>query len=420
LESSHLLCLRVKAIALIKLFRLQEAHSVIQKIQKINQESFIAKENPLFSTEDPEILLEQALSIDPFKTKPRLESLDTIKNQTSFFRSFRKLVMAERNHTIRGFAVLVGLIMAVSFFFRDQATYKSFSLLSLTLLLSVTGMTSAFSVITNTGVFFPPSFRKFLQRKDIVLAYRGLIVLCLIIVAFGIWHYTKSYVALVTAIVAAGYFSLIGEKFSDGKSLQGFSIPKPKSHNKSDVQKLQTKAIPLEEASYYALYQILRKKFPGSAQLPAFTLKLLKYGGIFLVTYPIIFMILRISSVAIDYPFLVIPEITVLFFCQFCWALLFIEDIPLFYPSHSRRFIPPGSRTNAYRIAVLEFLLLASLITWLTANNGHVLWISLALFTLILRAMFTSKKRESADGLSKEELIAHIKQYHPAFNNKYD
>lgn len=418
-ESTHQACLQMKALALIKLFRLQEAHSLIQKIQKLKQETLIDQEDQAISaSEDPEELFEQALTINPFKTKTRIESLDTAKSQTNIYRSFSKLVMADRNHTFRGLAILIGLGIAISFFFREDATYKSFSLLILAVLLSVTTLKSAFSVITNIPAFLPVPFKKFLQKQDIRLAIKGLIAFFVMLAGFLFWHYTKSYVGLVAAVLTAGYFSVLIDDFSDGQKLRAFGIPKPKSANKSDIEKIQTRTIQLEEASYYALYQVLRKKYPGQNQIPRFALKFLKYGALFLILYPILFMILRASNVSIDYKFLVLPEIGVLFFAQFFFSLLYIDDIPFFYPPAARRFIPRGSSYAAYMMSITQVLLIASLILWLTIDNALILLASALFFVVVLRIIFTAKKKVSVVGLSKEELIDYIKHNHQTLANK--
>ncbi|MBT1699210.1 hypothetical protein KK083_20100 [Fulvivirgaceae bacterium PWU4] len=421
-RGGHLPTLQVKALALIRLFRLQEAHAVIQKMQRIRQETVVVTpENDTVTDEDPEVLMEQALTIDPFKTKARLESLDAIKTQAGVFRMVRGVMFAERNNTVIGLGIIAGLVMAVAYFFRDDATYKAFTVLIVSLLLAVTGQKNALSVSTNAPLFFPPEFRKFLQKKDIRMAVRGMIAMTIMVVACFIWHYMKSFVALGAAFFATAYFVVLLDKFSDGRSLSGFAIPKPK-RKKEEAQKTEMTTIPLEQVPYHSLYHVLRRDFPGKkllAKLVAGTTLL--YGLLFIVAYPLIFLILKWSGVSMSYKILVIPELTGLFVMQLPFMMSQISDIPVFFPSGARRFIPRSARSRAYLRLLIALLFIGSVAAWLVLDNAHVLWACGLLLFMMVRSIFSLKKTKvvnfEGDGTtpSKEDLIEYIRKNHTAF-----
>ncbi len=78
LQADDLACLEVKTLSLIALFRLQEAHVVLQQVLLLKAKGVVSKQ-AAFVTDDVEALYEQALTIDPFKTKSRLDNFNTIK-----------------------------------------------------------------------------------------------------------------------------------------------------------------------------------------------------------------------------------------------------------------------------------------------------------------------------------------------------
>lgn len=421
-NGGHLPTLRMKALALIRLFRLQEGHAVIQKMQRIRQESVVlTPENDSMTDDDPEVLMEQALTIDPFRTKSRLESLDAIKTRTGFFRMVKGVMFAERNNTIIGLGILAGLVMAVAYFFRDDATYKAFTVLIVSLLLAVTGQKNALSVSTNVPLFFPRAFRQFLQKKDVRMGVRGMIAMIIMVVACFIWHEMKSFVALGVAVFATVYFVLLQEKFSDGSSLQGFTIPKPK-RRKEEEQKTEFTTIPLEQVPYHTLYHVLRRDFPGKKLLGKLVAgSTLLYGLLFILAYPLVFLLLNLSGVSMSYKVLVIPELTALFVMQLPFMMSQISDIPVFFPSEARRFIPGKARSKAYLRLLVAVLFIGSVAAWLVLDNAHVLWACGLLLFMMVRSIFSLRKTKGAefegDGTtpSKEDLIAYIRQNHTAF-----
>lgn len=420
LQGGHLPTLQLKALALIRLFRLQEAHAVIQKMQRIRQET-LTPENDTMADDDPEVLMEQALTIDPFKTKARLDSLDAIKTQAGAFRMVRGVMFAERNNTVIGIGIIAGLVMAVAYFFRDEATYKAFTVLIVSLLLAVTGQKNALSVSTNAPLFFPREFRKFLQKKDIRMAVRGMIAMTIMVAACFIWHYMKSFVALGAAFFATAYFVVLLDKFSDGRSLPGFAIPKPK-RKKEETQKTEMTTIPLEQVPYQTLYHVLRRDFPGKKLLGKLVAgSTLLYGLLFIVVYPLIFLTLKWSGVLMSYKILVIPELTALFVMQLPFMMSQISDIPVFFPSGARRFIPRSARSRAYLRLLVAVLFIGSVAAWLVLDNAHVLWACGLLLFMMVRSIFSLKKTKTVafegDGTtpSKEDLIEYIRKNHTAF-----
>lgn len=421
-QGGHLPTLQMKALALIRLFRLQEAHAVIQKMQRIRQESVVlTQENDSMADDDPEVLMEQALTIDPFRTKARLESLDAIKTQTGFFRTVKGVMFAERNNAIIGIGIIAGVIMAVAYFFRDAATYKAFTVLIVSMLMAVTGQKNALSVSTNAPLFFPRAFRKFLQKKDTRMAVRGMIAMTVMVVACVAWHYMKSFVGLGVAFVATVYFVLLQEKFSDGRSLSGFTIPKPK-RRKQDAPKTEMTTIPLEQVPYHTLYHVLRRDFPGKKLLGKLVAgSTLLYGLLFIVAYPLIFLIMKLSGVPMSYKVLVIPELTALFIMQLPFMMSQVSDIPMFFPSGARRFIPGSARRRGYLRLLVAVLFIGSVAAWLVLDNAHVLWACGLLLFMMVRSIFSVRKNKTvafeADGTtpSKEDLIAYIRQNHTAF-----
>jgi tetratricopeptide (TPR) repeat protein len=417
-HAGHLATLQVKALALIRLFRLQEAHGVMQKMQRIRQESVPAQEACAIAEDDPEVLMEQALTIDPFKTKSRLESLDAIKTQTGIFRLTRGVMFAERNNTIIGLGILAGLIMAIAFFFRDHATYKAFTVLIVSLLLAVTGQKNALSASTNMPLFFPKAFRKFLQKKDVSMAVRAMIAMILMIAACCVWHYMKSFIALFVAFSATAYFVLLQEKFPSGTSLNAFTIPKPRRKKQEEAQ-MSITTVPLEQVSYDMLYRAMRRYFPGKDLVATIaTGRSLLYGFLFVLIYPLVFLTMKMSGIDLSYKVLVIPEFIALFVLQFPFMMGTIANLPVFFPAGARRFIPGSARRNAYLRLLLALLLAGSFVAWLVLDNAHVLWASGLLMFLMVRSIFSiGKKKEAATVAdertpSKEELIAYIRQHH--------
>lgn len=421
-QGGHLPTLQLKALALIRLFRLQEAHAVIQKMQRIRQETIVLEpENDTMADDDPEVLMEHALTIDPFKTKSRLESLDAIKTQTGVFRMVRGVMFAERNNAIIGIGIIAGVVMAVAYFFRDAATYKAFTMLIVSLLLAVTGQKNALSVSTNAPLFFPRVFRQFLQQKDIRMAVRGMIAMVMVVAGCVAWHYMKSFVGLGAAVFATAYFVLLQEKFSDGRSLSGFTIPKPK-RKKEDAQKTEMTTIPLEQVPYHTLYHVLRRDFPGKKLLGKLVAgSTLLYGLLFIVAYPLIFLIMKWSGVPMSYKILVIPELIAVFVMQLPFMMSQISDIPVFFPSGARRFIPRSARSRAYLRLLVAVLFIGSVAAWLVLDNAHVLWACGLLLFMMVRSIFSLKKTKAVnfegDGTtpSKEDLIEYIRQNHTAF-----
>lgn len=422
-QGSHLPTLQLKALALIRLFRLQEAHAVMQKMQRIRQESALTPEVYTFADDDPEVLMEQALTIDPFKTKSRLESLDAIKTQTGAFRFVRGILFAERNNTIIGLGIIAGAVMAIAYFFRDDATYKAFTVLIVSMLLAVTGQKNALSVSTNVPLFFPGAFRGFLQKKDIRMAVRGMIAMTIIVAACFVWHSMGSFIALGAAVFATAYFSLLQEKFPDGRSLSAFTIPRPKRRREKQ-QKTEITTIPLEQVPYKTLYHVLRRDFPGKKLLGRLVSgTTLLYGLLFVLGYPLIFLTLKLSGVPVSYKALVIPEFAVLFLVQLPSMMGQIADIPVFFPSGARRFVPRSARRRGYLRLLVALLFIGSVVAWLVLGNAHVLWVSGALLFMMIRNIFSLKKAKEADFAangttpSKEELIEYIRQNHKAFKN---
>ncbi len=86
------------------MFRLQEAHVVLQQVLLLKAKGVVSKQ-AAFVTDDVEALYEQALTIDPFKTKSRLDNFNTIKLRNADYRTIRKVTLVERSKTFFGLLV---------------------------------------------------------------------------------------------------------------------------------------------------------------------------------------------------------------------------------------------------------------------------------------------------------------------------
>ncbi|MBA4057805.1 MAG: hypothetical protein C0490_24025, partial [Marivirga sp.] len=173
LDANDLQSFQLCALALTRLFRLQEAQGMLQKWIRLRQGGTFTKREYILSHEDPEQLFELTLTVDPFKTKNRRDAFDSIKEKK--YAMIKRVWKGSWTEYVIGLMVIAGVISAILFFFRDTSTHRSFSLLIFTCLWILAGRSESMISLTNLPILFPAPFRSFPQRRDITFSIAGII-----------------------------------------------------------------------------------------------------------------------------------------------------------------------------------------------------------------------------------------------------
>lgn len=402
LQPNNLAALEIKAVALTTLFRLQEAHPVIQKMLQLRSEGAVA-EQPVFTVDcDPEALYERALTIDPFRSKSRLENLHTIKQQQATYRLLGKVTLADRSKTLIGFLILISFIIAVSYFFRDAATYQSFSPLLFMLLWR--GMASGNSMMaaTNFKSFFRGDYAQMLQRGDASLAVKGTVYYVVTFAGFAVWHVMHSWIGLIIAIIATSLFAALADDFATGVKAQAVPTRRPKRR--------RTVIRQLEELPYDDIYRMAMRSLPKQILSSGITSSLFRYGLLAMVAWPVLFMIVRIFTDVLPYSVLLYTEMSLAVFIVLNVSLYRMSSLRYFFPAAARRFVPDAHVKTARLISFLWFMLAASMALHIFLNNPYVLIATGALIVTIFRVSIrkSTPMQESAD--RKTQLLVYVRE----------
>lgn len=421
LQPEHATCLSLRALALVSLFRLEEAHGAIQQLRAVRQTTQPAQPNehvlPIVH-DDVEVLFERALEIDPFRTKTRKECFDTIKNKMSLGRLAHTILPEGRAKTIFGLFIIGAIITAITYFFRDQATYRSFSPLVLVILI-VLWTRTAISFGANLPMLFTKPYRRFIQAYDIKLAVQVWILLIISLTAFLCWHEFKSFTGLTFAIIFAIGVQSREEKFASGRDASGLTIPAPRKPKEKKAKTAPAwQHVDYADASYNLLYQVLRTMPPFIKFGIKINTFLVQKASLAIVLWPIIFGILKVSDVVQNYNYLLWPMLALLFYMQ-CFLIWYpVADLPLLHPRAARKFIPTRRRNHALKMLLLQMLSMATLVGWLVLHDDRVLWLSLAVFLIIVqqsiflknnRVQVSTEEYDNNEPL-RQALIAYVQE----------
>lgn len=402
LQPNDLACLEIKAVALVSLFRLQEAHPVIQKLLLLKS-SGTAHEQPVFSVDvDPEVFYEQALKIDPFKTKCRLDNFNTIKLQNTTYRLLRRVTLVDRSKAFTGLLILISLIFTVTYFFRDTATYRSFSPLLFMLLWRGMASEKAINAATNFKVFFRGEFRAMLQKSDTSITTKGTSCYILAFTGFVLWHSMQSWIGLVVAIIAAALVTTLEEDFATGNKLQ--SVPFRASKRKRMVFRQ------LDQLPYDDVYRMAMRNVPRQILSSGVTGKLFKYGLLILLVWPVLFMIVRIFTDAVPYDVLLYSELALVITIAINVSMYRMCSLRYFFPAEARRFVPPAHVRIARMVSFLWILLAGSVALHFIFQNQFVLIATgLVVFT-IFRTSLMKRTPSTEDPDQKAQLLVYVQK----------
>jgi uncharacterized membrane protein len=401
LKPNDLYLLEVKALALISLFRLQEAHVILPAIQALKEHG-IVEEQPTFITDDPEALYEQALTIDPFKTKSRLDNFNTLKMPHAGYRLLRKITLTDRSTALIGFLMLVGLAVAATYFFRDGATYRSFSPLVFMLLWRGMAKENALNAATNLPVFFTGSFRTMLQKYDRSRTLKGIAYYVITFAAFAVWHTQKSWIALVVAFISATLFTLLDESFAPGTGIKTVQYKTTRRKKAPDAP------IQFAMAPYESLYGLA--VCPGLRRFTQALLKtdLLKYGFRSIAIFPILFLLVWIFA-DVPYRFLLYCEMIPVILLLFIYTLQPALGLKVFFPAAAREFVPSAHARRSVKIMVVWALLFAVIAAHFVLQNYYMLIALVVIIPLlVLYALLRKQIPENGDPEKKERLIAYL------------
>jgi|GEM_PF-2760202 len=410
LQADDLSSLEIKTLSLIALFRLQEAHVVLQQVMQLKSSGVVATQ-PVFVTDDAETQYEQALTIDPFKTKSRLDNFNTIKMRHADYRSIRTITLVDRSQALIGFLILVSLITAVSYFFRDDATYKSFSLLIFILLWRGLAQEKAVNASTNFRYLFKKDFSDVSQKYDHASTIKGIILYVVTFAAFIFWHTAHSWIALVTTFISGGLFSVHGD------AVLGSNI-KTVVFKSSRKKKTNTTVIPFEQVPYDYLYRF--GMHAGVRRVSDMLVKprVVSFGLLFIVTFPLCFLLLRAFTDAIPYMVLLYAEMAVAICVLFTLSAFELFNLKIFYPSAIREFIPAARVRTGISFHLLWILLLASIAAHFWTQNSNILYgIGAIMVTMVVLTVRVGRKRNISEkeevkpgnAEKRERLVAYLK-----------
>jgi len=413
LQAEDLACLEIKTLSLIALFRLQEAHVVLQQVLQVKAKGVVSKQ-AMFITDDVEALYEQALTIDPFKTKSRLDNFNTVKLRNADYRTMRRVAAVDRSKTFVGFLVLISLITAVTYFFRDDATYKSFTFLLFVLLWRGLAKEGPVNAATNFKFLFKKDFAFVFQKYDRAHTIKGIILYLVTFAALFYWHIDRSWIALVAAFISGGLFSMHDESFAPGTKIK--TVEYQSTRKKKTAQKYET--VSMEVLPYEQLYRL--GMYPRMSGIIAKLIshRLAVYGFLFILLLPICFFIARVFTDAIPYNALLYGEIAGFICVLYVFTGFYILDMKIFYPSAARKFVPSSHARWGIYLRTLWILLFACIGVQLYTQNNYLLYgVGAILVVMILSIvrLFAKRRNSLTEGVKKEEvakkeeLIAYLK-----------
>lgn len=404
---NHVRCLQVKALSLIALFRLQEASLAVSAVASITaKESAI--EPPVFITEDIGELYERALEIDPFKTKKRLDSLNGIKLQNSAYRTLRKITLVDKPKGLFGFMMLVALAIALSYFIRDNATYRSFSPLLFVMLWGGMGKDIPVNVSTNFGFFFKAKFAWVLQKVDRAMAIRGVICYVLAFAAFFVWHYQHSWIALIVYFVAGGIFAVYGESFPTGYETK--SIPYRSVRRKKGQPAGNTKMVALEDAPFELMLQLARYRWVGRVLQQLVKPKIAGRLLVLILVYPLVLFVARIFTDAISYNVIMYGELLIICVFIFTLSASRLFNLKVFYPKPAREFVPGAYVRRTLVLWSVWTLLVASAVLRFYIHSGYEFaGIGVAVVLLFFTSVSRLKTSPDEEAAKKPGLLAYLR-----------
>jgi len=415
LQADDLACLEVKTFSLIALFRLQEAHVTLQQVLQLKARAVISKQ-AAFVTDDIEALYEQALTIDPFKTKSRLENFNTVKLRNADYRTMLWVTAVNRSKTFVGFLVLISLITAVTYFFRDDATYKSFTFLLFVLLWRGLAKEGPVNAATNFRFLFKKDFGFVFQKYDRSHTIKGILLYLVTFAALFYWHIDRSWAALVVAFISGGVFSLHDESFAPGTKIK--TVEFKSARKKKNGQANGVFAVPLEEIPYEYLYRL---GMHAGARRVVNSLVKPKVGGfgfLFILLFPLGFLLLRAFTDAIPYIVLLYVEMAAVICILFIMSVYELFNLKIFYPAAVREFIPSAHLRSALYFYTLWLLLFGCIAAHFWTQNFYLLLGAGAIIVvLIVSGVRLLKARnhrakedlKTGDAEKKERLVAYLK-----------
>ncbi len=415
LQADDLACLEVKTLCLIALFRLQEAHVVLQQVLQLKAKGIVSKQSA-FVTDDIEALYEQALTIDPFKTKSRLDNFNTIKLRNADYRTMRKVTLVDRSKTFVGLLVLISFITAITYFIRDDATYKSFTFILFIALWRGLAKEGPVNAATNFRFLFKKDFAFVFQKYDRTTTIKGIILYLVTFVALFFWHIDRSWIALIVAFVSGGLFSLHDESFAPGTRIK--TVEYKSSRKKKNGQSNGMFAVPFEEIPYEYLYRLgmhagARRIVNGMVKP-----KVGGFGFLFILLFPLCFLLLRAFTDAVPYIVLLYVEMGAVICILFIMSIYELFNLKIFYPSAVREFIPSAHLRSGIYFHTLWLLLFGCVAAHFWTQNFYLLLGVAAIIAVIIvsgvRLLKTRNHRakevlKNEDAEKKERLVAYLR-----------
>jgi len=401
LKPNDLACLEIKAVALVSLFRLQEAQPVIQKVIQLKSAGTV-HEQPVFTAEgDAELLYEQALTIDPFKTKSRLDNFNTLKLQHPAYRLLRKITLTDRSKALVGLFILMSLFAAVTYFFREGATYHSFSPLFFILLWRGMAVEKSIIAATNFKFFFKGDFRMMLQRQDTTLTIKGVAYYLIAFTGFFLWHSTQSWIGLIASIISGGLFAVLEDGFAPGNKLQAVPVTVSKRSRTIFRQ--------LEQLPYDDVYRLTMRSLPRQILSSGITAKIFKYGLLVMLVWPVLFMIIRLFTDAATYRLLLYTEMAIVICIILSISLYRIAGLRYFFPADARHFVPAEHVKTAQVVSSLWILLVASIALHFVLHNELILLATGLLAAAIFRISLKKRTTSPEDTDRKAQLLVYVR-----------